>query len=247
MDVIANNLANVSAPGFKRESSKFEEYIAHVRPAEDQTGPQTVSFVKDAGVLRDSSQGNIERTGATYDLALTSKGYFQVQTPAGMRYTMLETIREYAAEQLDAMPEAEEVREAHAAVFLTLVEADGRPHAGLARKVWLERVDAEHNNIRAALSWYREHDPPAALRLAAAMSAFWSLRGHHTEGRQRLSDLLGLVPDASTARVSALNGAGWLAIDQGDYAVAAGLLGRPAGRRRAAALPAGPRRRHARV
>jgi flagellar basal-body rod protein FlgF len=87
MDVIANNLANVSAPGFKRESSKFEEYIAHVRPAEDQTGPQTVSFVKDAGVLRDSSQGNIEHTGATYDLALTSKGYFQIQTPAGMRYT----------------------------------------------------------------------------------------------------------------------------------------------------------------
>ncbi len=87
MDVIANNLANVSTPGFKREAAKFEEYIAHVRPAEDQKGPQTVSFVKDAGVLRDSSQGNIQRTGATYDLSLTSNGYFQVQTPAGMRYT----------------------------------------------------------------------------------------------------------------------------------------------------------------
>jgi len=87
MDVIANNLANVSTPGFKREAAKFEEYIAHVRPAEDQKGPQTVSFVKDAGVLRDSIQGNTEKTGATYDLALTSSGYFQVQTPAGMRYT----------------------------------------------------------------------------------------------------------------------------------------------------------------
>jgi flagellar basal-body rod protein FlgF len=87
MDVIANNLANVSTPGFKREAAKFEEYIAHVRPAEDQTGPQTVSFVKDAGVLRDSMQGSVQRTGATYDLALASKGYFQVQTPAGMRYT----------------------------------------------------------------------------------------------------------------------------------------------------------------
>jgi flagellar basal-body rod protein FlgF len=87
MDVIANNLANVSTPGFKRESAKFEEYITHVRPAEDQKGPQSVSFVKDAGVMRDSAQGNIEKTGATYDLALNGSGYFQVQTPAGMRYT----------------------------------------------------------------------------------------------------------------------------------------------------------------
>lgn len=87
MDVIANNLANVSTPGFKRESAKFEEYVARLRPAEDQKGPQTLSFVKDAGVLRDSSQGNIEKTGATYDVALTGPGYFQIQTPAGTRYT----------------------------------------------------------------------------------------------------------------------------------------------------------------
>jgi len=149
----------------------------------------------------------------------------QVPHPGSVRYAMLETIREYAAGRLEAMPEAEAVRDAHAAAFLTLVEADGRPHAGLARKQWLERVDAEQNNIRAALSWYRQSDPPAALRLAAAMAAFWSLRGHHTEGRQRLSDLLELVPGASMARVSALAGAAWLAIDQGGYAEAAGLLG----------------------
>ena len=88
------------------------------------------------------------------------------------RFVMLETIREFAAERLDAMPEAEQVREAHAAAFLALVEADGRPHAGLARKDWLERVEAEHNNIRAALSWYPEHDPAAALRLAGAADAY---------------------------------------------------------------------------
>jgi non-specific serine/threonine protein kinase len=138
---------------------------------------------------------------------------------------MLETIREYAAERLEAMPEAERARSAHAAAFLALVEAGGRPHAGLARKEWLERVDTEHNNLRAALDWYREHDPRAALRLAASMSAFWSLRGHHTEGRQRLGELLSLVPEPGAARGSALNGAGWLAIDQGDYADAAAMLG----------------------
>lgn len=87
MDVIANNLANVSTPGFKREAAKFEEYITRMRPAEGQKGPQAVSFVKDAGILRDSSQGNIEQTGATYDVAIAGNGFFQVQTPAGMRYT----------------------------------------------------------------------------------------------------------------------------------------------------------------
>ena len=146
------------------------------------------------------------------------------QGSAPVRYAMLETIREYAAERLAAMQEADRVRAAQAAAFLALVEAGDRPHAGLARKEWLERVDTEHNNIRAALTWYHQHDPAAALRLAASMSAFWSLRGHHTEGRQRLAELLDLVPDQTTKRVSALNGAAWLAIDQGEYARADGLL-----------------------
>jgi flagellar basal-body rod protein FlgF len=87
MDVIANNLANVSTPGFKREAAKFEEYVAMMRPAEGQKGQQPVSFVKDAGVTRDSSQGNVELTGARYDLAIAGKGYFAVQTPQGLRYT----------------------------------------------------------------------------------------------------------------------------------------------------------------
>ena len=87
MDVIANNLANVSTPGFKREAAKFEEYVSYMRPSEEQKGPQAVSFVKDAGVLRDSGQGNVEQTGAPFDVAIAGNGYFQVQTPRGMRYT----------------------------------------------------------------------------------------------------------------------------------------------------------------
>ncbi|MBA2590033.1 MAG: flagellar basal-body rod protein FlgF [Alphaproteobacteria bacterium] len=87
MDVIANNLANASTPGFKREAAKFEEFITRMRPAEGQKSAPTVSFVKDAGVMRDSSQGNVELTGAPYDIAITGKGYFAVQTAAGMRYT----------------------------------------------------------------------------------------------------------------------------------------------------------------
>ena len=60
------------------------------------------------------------------------------------------------------------------------------------------------------------------------MSLFWSLRGHYTEGRQRLRQLLGLVPGENTLRVRALNGAAWLAIDQGDYPDADRLLGESA-------------------
>ena len=142
---------------------------------------------------------------------------------------MLDTIREYAAERLAEMPEAARIRGAHAATFWPLAEAAGWPQAGLTEREWLERLDTEHNNIRAAISWYRQHDPPAALGLAASMSAFWSLRGHYTEGRQRLGELLGLAGEPSMARVSALNGAGWLAIDQGDHAEAARLLGESIG------------------
>jgi flagellar basal-body rod protein FlgF len=87
MDVIANNIANVSTPGFKRESAKFEEYVTKVAPSEGQTGKQAISFVKDAGISRDISQGNIENTGAPLDLAINGKGFFAVQTPSGIRYT----------------------------------------------------------------------------------------------------------------------------------------------------------------
>ncbi|MES2256091.1 MAG: flagellar basal-body rod protein FlgF [Pseudomonadota bacterium] len=87
MDVIANNIANASTPGFKRETAKFEEYVTHVRPSETQKGPQALSFVKDAGVVRDLGQGEMNITGANLDFAINGKGFFAVQTPAGMRYT----------------------------------------------------------------------------------------------------------------------------------------------------------------
>jgi len=87
MDVIANNIANASTPGFKRETAKFEEYVTYVRPSETQTGPQALSFVKDAGIVRDIGQGELSSTGATLDFAINGKGFFAVQTPQGMRYT----------------------------------------------------------------------------------------------------------------------------------------------------------------
>ncbi len=147
-----------------------------------------------------------------------------LRPPGAPRYLMLETIREFAAERLAGTPQAARLRAAHAAAFLALAQQAAGPMTGPGQKDWLERLDVEHNNLRAALDWYRQEDRRAALRLAVAMSWFWSLHGHYTEGRQRLRALLGLVPDENQVRVRALNGAAWLAIDQGDYAHADHLL-----------------------
>jgi len=149
----------------------------------------------------------------------------QLRSAGTPRYLMLETIREFAAERLAGTPEqAARLRGAHAAAFLSMAGAAGRPLTGRGQRDWLDRLDLEHNNLRAAIDWYRQEDPPAALRMAAAMSLFWSLRGHYTEGRQRLRELLGLAPEENTVRVRALNGGAWLAIDQGDYPDADRLL-----------------------
>jgi flagellar basal-body rod protein FlgF len=87
MDVIANNLANLSTPAFKREAVKFEEYVMQTQPVEGETGPQSISFVQDKGVVRDLTEGHVETTSAPFDYAINGKGYFTVQTAAGDRYT----------------------------------------------------------------------------------------------------------------------------------------------------------------
>ncbi len=87
MDVIANNIANVSTPGFKRDSAKFEELVQQVKPSDDPSSQHTLSFVRDAGVVRDLSGGRLDNTGAQFDLAINGKGYYAVQTAAGERYT----------------------------------------------------------------------------------------------------------------------------------------------------------------
>lgn len=87
MDVIANNIANINTPGYKRETAKFEELVQPVKPAEGQPGNQAISFVRDAGIVRDVSAGRMDRTGNAFDLAINGNGYFAVQTAAGERYT----------------------------------------------------------------------------------------------------------------------------------------------------------------
>ena len=148
------------------------------------------------------------------------------------RYAMLETVREFAAEQLGGLPECEEVRGAHASVFWDLAKDLGRPPSSPGR-AGLDLLELEHDNFRAALDWYSVTDLAMALRLANRLTGFWSVRGHFSEGRRRLGDLLDRVPSEDPERVDALNGAAWLATDQGDRASALGLLNESIGRARA--------------
>ena len=141
------------------------------------------------------------------------------------RFGMLFMVREYAAERLAEMPERAGIEASHAATFLALAEAAARGLRGADELAWLDRLEAEHQNIRAALEWYSRHQPCEALRLGAAMSRFWGVRGHFTEGRQRLRALLDACQEATSTRVKALNGAASLAIDQGDHADARDLAG----------------------
>ena len=88
MDVIANNIANLSTPAFKREALQFEQYIVEVPANEaEPTDTVEVSFVIDRGVVRDTSNGRLENTNVPTDVALNGPGYFVVQTPEGDRYT----------------------------------------------------------------------------------------------------------------------------------------------------------------
>jgi predicted ATPase len=142
------------------------------------------------------------------------------------RFLMLETIREFALERFDALPEAETLRQRHADTFLTLARsADWDDFARQADE--LDRLDADHANLRQAIAFYERQGADGLVnrvRLAAALAYFWWLRGYFAEGRSVLEDAiasLGDVPPADCA--AAISGAAFLAEAQGDFARAQAL------------------------
>jgi predicted ATPase/DNA-binding SARP family transcriptional activator/Tfp pilus assembly protein PilF len=136
-----------------------------------------------------------------------------------LRFGMLETIREFALEQLIASGLETAVRDTHASYYLELGERAREAFKGADQAAWLERIDLEHDNLRAALGWLlRIGAADRALRLAAALWWFWWARGHLSEGRAWLEHVLAASDDAPVEiRARALYGAGSLAEAQGDY------------------------------
>jgi tetratricopeptide (TPR) repeat protein len=138
------------------------------------------------------------------------------------RLLMLETIREFAWEQLAQGAEREAARRAHAAYCLALAEEAEPLLAGPDQKVWRQRLEFEQDNLRAALRWaIEEHASTEAQRLAGALRPFWFARGDWSEGRRWLEEALAIHPGnpvAEAVRAKALYGAGKLARFQGDFA-----------------------------
>jgi predicted ATPase/class 3 adenylate cyclase len=134
------------------------------------------------------------------------------------RFVMLETVHEFAREKLEASGEAEEIKGIHAQYFLTLAEGAYPELKGANQLEWLERLEAEHDNMRAALSWALERKgAEVALKLGGALWWFWWMRGHYREGKRWLEAVLAIEARESPAsRARVLAGVGTLALDQGD-------------------------------
>jgi predicted ATPase/transcriptional regulator with XRE-family HTH domain len=153
--------------------------------------------------------------------SLVDKSLLHAEARDGVtRFVMLETVREYGLERLTADGEIAAVRRAHAATFLTMAAVEDADAIGEAHARWLTRLDAEHDNLRAALAWAHEQGEPAiGVRLAAALWRFWYTRGYLREGRSWIETMLALdhahVAPAS-ARAVALRGVATLALRLGD-------------------------------
>jgi predicted ATPase/Tfp pilus assembly protein PilF len=139
-----------------------------------------------------------------------------------MRFRMLETIREFALERLAAGGEGETLRRRHAEYFVALAAKAVPALRGREQGLWMDHLERERDNLRAALDWSLESgEAEAGLRLGTALAPFWEMRGFLTEGRSRLGALLSSPVAADTsARAKALSAAGILACRQGDYEVA---------------------------
>ena len=136
----------------------------------------------------------------------------------GVHYRMLEPVRQYAREKLQEGGEFEEVQNRHDTFFLALAEEAEPKLRGAEDTEWLERLEAEHDNLRMALSWALERaEVEPGLRLGGALWGFWEAHGHYREGRRWLEKALEKDGRASAAaRAKALEGFGWLVYRVGE-------------------------------
>jgi len=135
----------------------------------------------------------------------------------GLRFGILETVREYGLEQLAAAAEVAAIRQRHAQQYLELAEEAEAGLCGPKQLAWGHRLEQEHDNLRAALTWAMETgDAAVGQRMAGSLWRFWSARGHLSEGRRWLGDALALsdrmadVPPAPAIQARALSGAAHL-------------------------------------
>jgi tetratricopeptide (TPR) repeat protein len=202
----------------------------------------------------DAAEGESERDSDPEGMvlegvaSLVDQSLVQMRTSLGgeVRMAMLETIREYALEQMRASGETAAVQQRHGAYFLALAE-EALPHLyNAGRDEWLARLEDDEDNLRAALAWATEDRPEptgsgaseradsttfeTGLRLAGVLSSYWYMRGKLQEGRSWLERLLAQAGEAEHLRQSADGqaalgvahyGLGGIALAQGDIVTAA--------------------------
>lgn len=135
------------------------------------------------------------------------------------RYRMLETVRQYGRDRLVEAGDGEPARDRHLGFYLELGEQAEKRLRSAEQVEWLDLLETEHDNVRAAIAWSLGRDPEAALRLAGAVSWFWLLRCHWREGREQLEAALRQpASGAGSARLRALIGACCLVYHTGDTA-----------------------------
>jgi non-specific serine/threonine protein kinase len=175
--------------------------------------------------------------------SLVDKSLLQEEVESGesARFVMLETVREYALEQLEESGEPETIRLRHASYFLSVAETADPLLRGREQSAWVARLELERDNLRAALAWglpdgSAVSTPDAvavpvstdiaeiSLRLAGALAWFWWMRGPFSEGRRWLEGALAANGGSAAARAKALNGAGLMAHAEGDFDAAVSLL-----------------------
>jgi len=142
------------------------------------------------------------------------------------RFLMLQTIRDFAAERLEESGEAHRIRDRHLEAFIALAR-QAQPHLfGPRRKEWLDRLEEDHDNFRAALEWaIAAGKAQQAMSLSGLFWRFWQMRGHIHEGRSRMKAVLAM-PDSrqfAEERLMALEAAGGLAYWQADMTLAKGF------------------------
>lgn len=141
------------------------------------------------------------------------------------RYRLPDLVREFAYDLATTSGDADHAHRCHATYFCDLAEASAAALGGRDHRRWLDRLETEHDDLRAALAWLLQaEDAESALRLASALWSFWESRGYLTEGRGWLERALALSHQASPAVVAkALTAAAGLADAQGDFGRAIAL------------------------
>jgi non-specific serine/threonine protein kinase len=171
---------------------------------------------------------------------LLDRSLVYVQQSNGVpRYGLLETVRQYGAQQLERAGETVVLRDRHLTWCVTLAEQAAPALLGPEQPAWLARLGREHDNLRAAMQWAVDRGLSSlGLRVAGRLWMFWRSRGHLREGRRRLAALLALAADNDDAasmavRATALEGAAWLAEDEHDFAQGSLLFAQSSALRRA--------------